>query len=63
MPRYFFHVRDDRHILDEEGTVLTGLSEARAEGLQTGSEMIREIGGNSRDGTSSRWMSNKLAWI
>ena len=50
MPRFFFHVRDDQHGLDEEGTVLTGLPEARAEAIQTGSEMIRDIGGDIWDG-------------
>ena len=50
MPRFFFHVRDDQHGLDEEGTILTGLPEARAEAIQTGSEMIQEIGLQLWDG-------------
>ena len=34
MPRYFFHVIDGREIIDNEGTELPGLKEARAEAIR-----------------------------
>ena len=44
MPRYFFHVQDGARIIDEEGTVLPGLTEARAQAIITSGEMLKENG-------------------
>jgi hypothetical protein len=45
MPRYFFHVIDGEEVLDEEGTELAGLDEARAEAIVVSGEMLRDVGG------------------
>ena len=45
MPRYFFHVIDGKEFLDEEGTELAGLDEARAEAIVVSGEMMRDVGG------------------
>ena len=45
MPCYFFHVIDGEDFLDEEGTELAGLDEARAEAIVVSGEMLRDIGG------------------
>jgi hypothetical protein len=52
VPRYFFHVHDDVDIMDNEGTVLPGPDEARAEAVTAAGEMLRDVGGRfwkSRD--------------
>lgn len=33
MPRYYFHVHDDKTVLDEEGTELADVAAARAEAV------------------------------
>jgi hypothetical protein len=43
VPRYFFHVRDDRESIDTEGTVLSGLEEARVQAVTTSGEMLRDF--------------------
>ena len=45
MPRYFCHVIDGEEIIDQEGTVLAGIAEARAEAIVVSGEMLRDIGG------------------
>ena len=45
MPRYFFHVIDGKEIIDNEGTVLAGVDEARAEAIVVSGEMLRDLGG------------------
>ena len=45
MPRYFFHIIDGEEIIDEEGTVLPGMDEARAEAIVLSGEMLRDAGG------------------
>jgi hypothetical protein len=45
MPRYFFHVIDGVETRDAEGTVLAGVTEARAEAIVTAGEMLRDLGG------------------
>jgi hypothetical protein len=41
MARYFFHVYNGTAHLDEEGTELPGLDEARQEAVQTAGEILR----------------------
>ena len=45
MPRYFFHVIDGKEIIDNEGTMLAGVDEARAEAIVVSGEMLRDLGG------------------
>jgi hypothetical protein len=45
MPRYFFHIIDGQEIIDEEGTELAGVNEARAEAIVLSGEMLRDSGG------------------
>jgi hypothetical protein len=43
--RYFFHVKDDAAVLDEEGFEFADFNDVKAEALQTAVEMIRDIRG------------------
>ncbi|MDF3063571.1 MAG: hypothetical protein K0S06_3680 [Microvirga sp.] len=45
MPRYFFHIVDGEEIIDDEGTTLAGVEEARAEAIVVSGEMLRDLGG------------------
>jgi hypothetical protein len=45
MPRYFFHIIDGEEIIDNEGTVLADLDEARAEAIVVSGEMLKDLGG------------------
>ena len=45
MPRYFFHVIDGKEIIDNEGTELADLDEARAEAIVLSGEMLKDLGG------------------
>ena len=45
MPRYFFHVIDGKEIIDNEGTELADLDEARAEAIVLSGEMLNDLGG------------------
>lgn len=42
MPRYFFNVIDGRDIIDNTGTVLPSLREARAEAIRTAGAILRD---------------------
>jgi hypothetical protein len=44
MPRYFFHVIDGRSIIDNEGSELAGLKEARIEAIQLAGAILRDEG-------------------
>jgi hypothetical protein len=44
MPRYFFHVIDGRSIIDNEGTELSGLKEARIEAIRLAGAILRDEG-------------------
>jgi hypothetical protein len=44
MPRYFFHVIDGRSIIDNEGSELAGLKEARIEAIHLAGSILREEG-------------------
>ena len=44
MQRFFFHVQDSSETLDEVGTELPGLAEARAGAVRTSGEMLRDFG-------------------
>jgi hypothetical protein len=44
MQRFFFHVQDGSETLDDVGTELPGLAEARAEAVRTSGEMLRDLG-------------------
>ena len=47
MPRYFFHVIDGVETIDNEGTVLAIVDEARAEAIVLSSAMLSDAGGSS----------------
>ena len=53
MPRYFFHVIDGRSIIDNEGSELAGLKEARIKEIQLAGAILRDAG-TAKSGT---WMS------
>jgi uncharacterized protein DUF6894 len=42
MARYFFHVIDGRSVVDEEGTELTSLGEARREAVRLSGNILSE---------------------
>ena len=44
MPRYFFHVIDGREIIDNQGSELAGLKEARVEAIQLAGAILRDEG-------------------
>ena len=44
MPRYFFHVIDRRSIIDNEGSELAGIKEARIEAVQLAGAIMRDEG-------------------
>jgi hypothetical protein len=44
MPRYFFHVIDGRDIIDNEGSELADLKEARVEAIQLAGAILRDEG-------------------
>jgi len=56
MPRYFFHVIDGHDIIDNVGTVLPGLREARAEAIRTAGTILRDEGDQFWNGTE--WHMN-----
>ena len=44
MPRFYFHVRDGREFIDDEGLELPGLDEAREQAVISAGEAIRDLG-------------------
>jgi hypothetical protein len=44
MPRYFFHVRDGTSLIDNEGTELSDVAEAREQAVVAAGEAIRDMG-------------------
>jgi hypothetical protein len=42
MPRFYFHVEDDRTMLDQEGTELPDIERARQEAICVAGEMLRD---------------------
>lgn len=43
MPRYYFDIRDDEYVQkDNEGTVLSGLAEAKAQAVKTLPDIARD---------------------
>ena len=44
MPRYFFHVLNNRALVDVEGTELSGLEEARRVAVQTAGTILASEG-------------------
>ena len=44
MPRYFFNVIDGRSIIDNEGSELAGLKDARIEAIQLAGAILRDEG-------------------
>jgi hypothetical protein len=56
MPRYFFQVIDGREIIDKVGTMLPGLSEARAQAIRTAGAILRDEGDEFWNGTE--WQMN-----
>jgi len=45
MPRFYFHVDDDRTVLDQEGTDLPDVEAARHEAITTAGEMLQDGSG------------------
>ena len=43
MPRYFFHVHDDRDIPDKDGIVLASAEDARAQAITASAEALRDL--------------------
>ena len=44
MPRFYFHVRDGRDFIDDEGHELPSLDEAREQAVVAAGEAIRDLG-------------------
>jgi hypothetical protein len=44
MPRYFFNVRDGANLIDNDGTVLSDVAEAREQAVVAAGEAIRDMG-------------------
>jgi hypothetical protein len=44
MPRYFFNVRDGVNLIDNEGTVLSDVEEAREQAVVAAGEAIKDMG-------------------
>jgi len=44
MPRYFFHVIDGKDFIDEDGTELAGIDEARTQAIIMAGEILKEVG-------------------
>jgi hypothetical protein len=47
MPRYYFHVEDDRREIDQIGVELPDLQAARQEAVRAASEILRDGGGQA----------------
>ena len=45
MPLFYFHVEDDRTVLDQQGTELPDIEAARREAITTAGEMLRNGSG------------------
>jgi hypothetical protein len=56
MPRYFFHVIDGREIIDNEGSELAGLKEARVEAIRLAGAILRDEGDKFWNG--EQWHMN-----
>ena len=44
MPRYFFHIHDDKDFPDKEGILLPNAAAARAQAITTAGAMLRDQG-------------------
>jgi hypothetical protein len=56
MPRYFFHVIDGRDIIDNEGSELASLKEARVEAIHLAGSILRDEGDEFWNG--EQWHMN-----
>jgi len=56
MPRYFFHVIDGHDIIDNEGSEMSSLKEARTEAIRLAGAILRDEGDTFWDGTE--WHMN-----
>jgi hypothetical protein len=56
MPRYFFHVIDGRDIIDNQGSELAGLKEARVEAIHLAGSILRDEGDEFWNG--EQWHMN-----
>ena len=65
MPRYFFNIHYGDTLLDDHGTMLPNLSDARTRAMQTCSEMLLDGRGTSLwDGTAwSLWVTDDAGKI
>jgi len=60
MPRYFFHLRDGREHLDDEGVELSGAAEARSQAVVASAEALRDHGGKFWQHTEWRlWVTDE----
>jgi hypothetical protein len=53
LPRYFFHIQGGLNVPDEEGTVLPGPEQARAQAAIAAGELLRDLDGSFWD--NSEW--------
>lgn len=61
MPRYFFNLHDGREILDEDGTELSGLDEARAQAVVALGEMLKDVNGRFwREPEWRMWVADEV---
>jgi GTP-dependent phosphoenolpyruvate carboxykinase len=56
MPRYFFHVIDGHDIIDNEGSEMSSLKEARTEAIRLAGSILRDEGDTFWNGTE--WHMN-----
>jgi hypothetical protein len=56
MPRYFFHVIDGRKIIDNEGSELADLKQARIEAIHLAGSILRDEGDKFWNG--EQWHMN-----
>jgi hypothetical protein len=54
MPRYFFHIHDDKDYRDNDGTVLPDVAAAHAQAVATAGAMLKEKGEGFWEGTEWR---------
>jgi hypothetical protein len=54
MPRYFFHLYNDVHTMDEEGRILPDLAAARANAIKEARELMLETVAEGRINFSHR---------
>jgi Domain of unknown function (DUF6894) len=60
VPRYFFHVRDSKEIIDKEGLLLSDPDEARMQAVVAAGEMLKDFARKFWTGTEWRmWVTDE----